>query len=188
MATPPGTPGEIPVVRLVGPPGSGKSLMITSLTEAFRARDIRTAVVVHRDRLTDTTPDTGRITVVMFSSGSRVTIERRLRLDEVAGIVRSIDPTVQLILAEGFEGDGVPTVELRPPGTGAYGVATGDLLAVVDSAEASTAFARSGPGETGGLADLIERVVLGRGEPAEDRGLSGRLGRLFRRGRGGDAG
>lgn len=157
------------VVRVVGPPGSGKSLLITSLVEALRSRGYRIATVVRRDRfelpLVDVTAAEHRnagaaITVIALSTGGRITIEHAVEAADLATLVGSIDPAVDLVFAEGFEDAGFPAVELAPPGGPALQTSEDDLLAVVSSAEIAGAFERVGPGETGGLADLIEREIL----------------------------
>jgi molybdopterin-guanine dinucleotide biosynthesis protein MobB len=159
------------VIRIVGPPGSGKSLLITSLVEALRSRGHRIATVVRRERfeiaLADVTAAEhlnagAAITVIALSTGGRVTIERPVPLTDLGSVVASIDPSVDLVFAEGFEDAGYPAVELSPPGGPPLQSSEEDLLAVVSSAELKGAFERVGPGETGGLADLIEREVLGR--------------------------
>lgn len=159
------------VVRVVGPPGSGKSLLITSLVEALRSRGYRLATVVRRERFevafADVTAaehlDAGAaITVIALSSGGRVTIERPVPLIDLGSVVASIDPAVDLVFAEAFEDAGYPAVELSPPGGPPLQSNEDDLLAVVSSAEFQGTFERFGPGETGGLAELIEREVLGR--------------------------
>lgn len=167
-----------PVLRVVGPPGSGKSLLITSLVEALRSRGHRVATLVPRSETT---------TVIVLSHGGRVTLERPMAFDALLGVVASVDPTVQLVLAEGYDAPGVPAVELRPRG-GAALVADTDRFALVESEAFAALFARSGPGETDGLAERIEVELLGvtpPSAPASDDAPAGRLGRFvsrFRRG------
>ncbi|MDA0269880.1 MAG: hypothetical protein O2798_01840 [Chloroflexi bacterium] len=164
-----------PVLRVVGPPGSGKSLLITSLVEALRVRGYRVATAVRRDE---------RVTVVILSHGGRVTLERPLALDALLGVIAGVDPSIHLVLAEGYEDAGLPAVELRPPGAVPM-LAGADLFAVVDSEEFAATFARSGPGETNGLAERVEREVLGllgssAEVPAAEAAATGRLGALGR--------
>ncbi len=158
------------VVRVVGPPGSGKSLLITSLVEALRSRGYRLATVVRRERFEVSLMDVtaaehqaagAAITVIALSTGGRITIERPVQTGDLGALVGSIDPSVDLVLAEGFDDAGYPAIEIAPPGGPPLSVAESDLLAVVTSAEIAGAFARVGPGETGGLTDLIERDILG---------------------------
>lgn len=180
-----------PIVRIVGPPGSGKTMLITSLQEALRSEGVRTASAVSRGP---------GLTAIATSAGARTTLERDIPLGYLATVVSWIDPAVDVIFAEGYEETGAPAVELRPAGGDALGVTEDELLAVVDPAEIAAAFAERGPGYTAGVAERVLRSVLGRepsaGNPADaSKGGSpevppsaarevGRLGRLFRRRRG----
>jgi molybdopterin-guanine dinucleotide biosynthesis protein MobB len=158
------------VLRVVGPPGSGKTLLIVSLVEALRSRNHRVATAVRRESLEASLidPDASRqldagatATVIVLASGGRVTLERAMPLPGLNSIVAALDPTVDLLLAEGFDDPGYPAVELLPPGGGRVQTGADDLLAVVSAAEIAGTFATFGPGETNGLADLVEREVLG---------------------------
>ena len=158
------------VLRVVGPPGAGKTLLIVSLVEALRSRNHRVATAVRRESLEASLidPDASRqldagatATVIVLASGGRVTLERAMPLPGLNSIVAALDPTVDLLLAEGFDDPGYPAVELLPPGGGRVQTGADDLLAVVSAAEIAGTFATFGPGETNGLADLVEREVLG---------------------------
>lgn len=169
----------VPVLRVVGPPGSGKTLLIVSLVEALRSRGFRIATVVRREAIESALLDHdaarqldagAATTVIVLSSGGRITMERAMALPGLREVVASLDPSIDLLLAEGFEDAGYPAVELSPPGGAALVTDSDDLLAVVSSDEIAGAFERFGPGETNGLADLVEREVLG-GEPDVSMGL-----------------
>lgn len=176
-----------PIVRIVGPAGSGKTMLITSLQEALRAEDLRTASVVTRGP---------GLTAISVSNGASTTLERDVPLGYIATVVSWIDPTVDVILAEGYEETGAPAVELRPAGGPALGVPEHELLAVVDPDDIAAAFAQDGPGYTAGVAERILRHVLDReptpdlaspeangtptGTPEVEREVS-RLQRMFRR-------
>jgi len=158
------------VLRVVGPPGSGKTLLIVSLVEELRTRGYRVASAVRRQPIkapkleADASQhlDAGAVaTVVVLASGGRVTLERPLELPALRDVVASIDPQVDLLLAEGFEDGGYPAVELSPPDGLPHSTNAEDLLAVVASQEVLGAFASFGPGETSGLAGLIDKRLLG---------------------------
>jgi molybdopterin-guanine dinucleotide biosynthesis protein MobB len=159
------------VLRVVGPPGSGKTLLIVSLVEALRARDWRVATAVRREAIEASLldPDVSRqldagatATVIALANGGRVTLERVMPLPGLSSIVTSLDPSVDLLLAEGFEDAGFKAVELLAPGDHSIETDEADLLAVVSAEEIAGTFARFGPGETNGLAELVEREILGR--------------------------
>ena len=157
------------VLRVVGPPGSGKTLLIVSLVEELRSRGYRLATVVRRqaieaaqlDHDASRHLDAGAVaTVIVLSNGGRVTLERTMPLPGLSSVIASLDPSVDLLLAEGFDDAGFRVIELSPPGAPALATSNPDLLAVVASHEIAGAFATFGPGETGGLADIVERELL----------------------------
>ena len=153
----------VPVLRIVGPPGSGKTLLIVSLTEALRSRGHRVASAA---------PRRDGATVLVLSNGGRATIERDLRPTEIASIVPMIDPSVQIILAEGYDApeddpDAAPFPAIEITSAGASGHDP-RALATVATEDIEATFARLGPGETNGLVDLVETRVLGLPERAPD--------------------
>ena len=157
------------VLRIVGPPGSGKTLLIVSLVEALRSRNYRVATAVKREAIESSLldPDVSRqldagaiATVIALSNGGRVTLERVMPLPGLASVVASIDPSVDLLLAEGFDDPGYPAIELVAPGDHSIETSEEDLLAIVASDEILGAFETFGPGETNGVAELVERQIL----------------------------
>ncbi len=157
------------VLRVVGPSGSGKTLLIISLVEALRTRDWRVATVVRREALETVIFDSevsqqlnagAASTVIMLANGGRVTLERIMPLPSLSAVIASLDPGIDLLLAEGFEDSGYPAIELLTPTNQSTNTADTDLLAVVSAEEFAGTFSTFGPGETKGLADLIERKIL----------------------------
>jgi molybdopterin-guanine dinucleotide biosynthesis protein MobB len=157
------------VLRIVGPPGSGKTILIVSLVEALRSRNYRIATAVKREAIESSLldPDVSRqldagaiATVIVLSNGGRVTLERVMPLPGLASVVASMDPSVDLLLAEGFDDPGYPAIELLAPGDTTITTSDADLLAIVASNEILGAFETFGPGETNGLAELVEREIL----------------------------
>ncbi len=145
----------VPVLRIVGAPGSGKTLLIVSLGEALRSRGHRVATVA---------PRRGDATVAVLSNGGRVTlppgVEGAPSLARLQSVIPSIDPSVGIILAEDFdapEDAAYPAIALAPRGE----APRTDVFATVASEDIESTFARLGPGETSGLVDLVERAVLG---------------------------
>ncbi|MCK9485257.1 MAG: hypothetical protein M0R73_00925 [Dehalococcoidia bacterium] len=141
------------LLRVVGPAGAGKSLLITSLTESLRSRGYRTASAVQRGEAT---------TVITLSTGSRSTLDRAVPASYLGTVVSWVDPSVQLVFAEGYDdAPGIRAIEVRPAGAEPYGVDGEDLFAVVATEDLSTAFAEGGPGQALPLADRVQREVLG---------------------------
>ena len=172
-----GIPVLPPVLRVIGAPGSGKTLLIVSLAEALRSRGQRVATV---------SPRRGGATVVVLSNSGRVTLAGDQPLARLQTMIPSIDPSVTIILAEDYN----TPMDAAFPAI-ALGAAREDVLATVTSEDIEATFARLGPGETNGLVDLVETRVLGLPPrevaapepealeaPPKHRGL---LGRLFGR-------
>lgn len=172
------------LVRIAGAPGSGKSLLITALTEAFRARGIRIASAERR-------PD--GVTAFVLSNGGRATLEGEQPLDRLPTVLRSLDPSARLLLAEGYPAgtDGIlaPTVEVLMWGVGPTAPAAA-LVTTVDGAALLREFQRTGPKDAG-LAAQVASAIQARvfGEiPASHAakaptGIAERISRLFRRAR-----
>lgn len=157
------------VLRVVGPPGSGKTLLIISLVEALRARDWRVGTVVRREAIETAIFDSevsrqldagAASTVIILANGGRVTLERIMPLPSLSAVIASLDPGIDLLLAEGFEDSGYPAIELLTSEDQPTTITDPDLLAVVSAQEFAGTFATFGPGETNGLADMIEREIL----------------------------
>jgi molybdopterin-guanine dinucleotide biosynthesis protein len=174
------------LIRVVGPPGSGKSLLITSLADALRARECRSASAVERE---------GGATVITISNGSRAVLEQPVAGERLAAVVASIDPGVHLVFAEGYAVEGAPVIEIRPVDASGHEREPSPFATITSEALAS-GFAAAGPGgdqAVAALADRIVRELLGRTAPdpaARDEAPAGaasllsrirRLGRFGRR-------
>ena len=163
------------VLRVVGPPGAGKTLLITVLTQALRSRAHRVGRV-EVTRLTDAT-------VITLSNESRVTVAGDIGLDQARDIARTADPSLDLLLAEGYDAPGVPAVAVVRRGMPypESGPPSFDIIATVESEALAASFARSGPGAHDrlitALVQRIERDLLGVAVPFE--GWRTRLGRWF---------
>ena len=160
--TEPPAPAGLPVLRIVGPPASGKTLLITTLVEALRRRGHRVASAAPRPGRT------GGATVITLASGGRVTVERALPLAKLRALVAQLDPRADLLLAEGCDEAGAPAVALSADGAPGRVPPDPELLAIVAAGALADDFARFGPGETRGLAELVERELLG-GAPSNAR-------------------
>ncbi|MGE3857154.1 MAG: hypothetical protein AB7G21_09385 [Dehalococcoidia bacterium] len=171
------SPRPVPVLRVIGPPGSGKTLLIVSLAEALRSRGQRVVIAA---------PRRDGVTVLTLSNAGRVTLEGTMPLARLQTVAPSIDPSATIILAENFdapEDAAFPAVALAPRSA----APRADAIANVATEDIEATFARVGPGETNGLVDLVETRVLGlpqRAPEAADRAPEARRGwlrRLLRR-------
>ncbi len=158
-----------PVVRVVGPPGSGKSLLIATLVEALRAHGRRTATVELRE---------GGRAVVTLASGGRAAPERPLAAADLGAFVAGLDPSADLVLAEGYDEPGTPAIEITAEGEPPL-AAPADRLAAVTREQVAASFEADGLAAGRDLAALIDERLLGGGETS--RGLLGRLRSLGRR-------
>ncbi|MQC25337.1 MAG: hypothetical protein DWG77_00050 [Chloroflexi bacterium] len=179
------------VIRVVGPPGSGKSLFITSLQQALRTLGVRSAAVVP---IGDPASGTAAISVAI-STGSRSTIDREVPLGYLTTVVGWIDPGVEVVLAEDYVEPGAPALEVRPADAAPFDIADAERFAVINPEEIAERFAADGPGYTAGVAERIVRELLGRepaplldaeptDEPSHGETSGNPLGRFLRRFRG----
>lgn len=162
---PPAVP--LAVVRVVGPPGSGKTLLITALVEALRSRGHLVATSAARGPAGGA--GEGGATVITMSNGGRVTVGRALDLEALRALVPTLDPRAAVLLAEAVEEAGAPAIEIVPPGEKPSSLRA-DLIAIV-SLTPSRDIATFGPEQAPGLADLI--AVRLREQRTTSRGSSG---------------
>lgn len=148
-----GMPAHAHLLRIVGPSGAGKSLFATSMQEALRHNEVRSAWVVRSGP---------GITTIAVSAGGRSTLERDVQLSFLPQVISWIDPAVEIILAEGYDEPGAPAVEIRPPGALPHDIPEDERYAVVEASALAEQFAQRGPGYTAGVAELIVREWLGR--------------------------
>ena len=153
------------LLRVVGPPGSGKSLLIVALTSALRQRGYRVGSVESRTGL-----DGSTATVLTTGSGARVTLPGAIEPGELASRAAVLDPALDLLLAEGCRSsadDHVPAVEIIEDGSPPLTPST-HLLAMLSRDQLARAFAASGPTDDLGLATIIEeRLLTRRADPPE---------------------
>jgi len=147
---------------VIGPAGSGKSLLIVALTSALRQRGYRVGSVEARTGLDGTTA-----TVLATGSGARVTLPGAIELGELPSKAAILDPALDLLLAEGYrasEEQPIPVIEIVEEGA-APPTPTPDSLAVLTRAQLAHAFAARGPADDLGLAAVIEeRLLSGRAD------------------------
>lgn len=144
VPTTPAPAAPLSIVRVVGPHGSGKTLLITALVEALRGRGYLVAT---------SAPRGDAATVVTMSNGGRVTVERAMNLEALRTLVPNLDPRAAILLAEDVTESGAPAVEIVPPNSKPTSPRA-DLLAIV-SLTPSRDVATFGPEQAPGLADLI---------------------------------
>ncbi|MSP22429.1 MAG: hypothetical protein EXR66_05370 [Dehalococcoidia bacterium] len=148
------------LLRVVGAPGSGKSLLIVALTNALRQRGFRAGSVEARTGL-----DGATATVLTTGSGARISLPGAIDVRELASRAAALDPALDVLLAEGYEspgGEAAAAVEIIEEGAAPVTPST-ELVAAVTSDQLARAFAASGPADDIGLAAVIEeRLLAGR--------------------------
>ncbi len=148
-------------MSIVGAPGSGKTLLIVALAEELRRRGHRVGSAEMR----------GAVLVITLPSGGRVTAQAPNGAGEILQLVQRLDPQLSLLLLERPAPDGsidahtatttgIPTIALVSHEHGPF-TPRGDLLAEVSIGRITGAFAAAGPGNTLGLATLVEQRLLG---------------------------
>jgi len=159
-------PADAALVRIVGPPGSGKTLLIVALAEELRRRGHRVGSAEARSDAN------GGALVIALPSGGRVTAAAPAPDAAASGallrLARRLDPQLTLLLLEeSSEADegavapvGTPTIELVPAG-GTPHTPSEQLLAAISTERIAGAFSVVGPGDTLGLAALVEQRLLG---------------------------
>ena len=158
----PEPPSRLKLLRVVGPPGAGKSYLITLLIEELRPLGHFVAT---------SAPRSEGVTVITTSSGARITVEKLMSSDELTRLTGSIDPRATLLLAESLDAPGHPAIEVVPADEHSINTEPSDLLATVRTSELA-------PGALAPLATLIPQRLLGAAPPdTQPRGL---LSRLFR--------
>lgn len=163
------SPPKPVLLRVVGPPGSGKSLLIVALTNALRSRGFRAGSVEARTGL-----DGATATILTTGSGARVTLPGTLEGEALTERAAALDPGLDVLLAEGQPAtdERVPAIEIveggSPPVT-----TSPERLAIVGRERLARAFAASGPADDLGLAALIEeRLLAGRRDAAGRQALA----------------
>lgn len=176
-----------PVVAIVGWKKSGKTTLTVRLVAELVARGLAVATVKHAHhafQIDDGETDSARhrragARQVAVVSSERVALIKELGSDpepDLATVLQMLDPC-DVIIAEGYKSAPIPKIEARR--TQSFGrdfLATTDANIIAIAADHET----DGAGrpvysldDVGGLADLIEREIIGRhtiGRPAATEG------------------
>lgn len=109
----------VPIVSFIGYSDSGKTTFIENLIPALKARGLRVGVIKHDVHGFDADregKDTWRFTrsgadaaAIVSPGAACVFLNMELELDDI----RRMIPGVDIIIAEGFKGSGVPKLEVH---------------------------------------------------------------------------
>jgi len=160
----------VPILAVVGKSGSGKTVVMEKLIAEFKSRGYRVAAIKHAHETVELDApgkDTWRFSqagcdAAVVSSPSRITIFKNLNrepsLEEAALL---LGDGYDIILAEGFKTSRVAKIEVCRPGhTGELLCSESDLHAVISDEKLLIKIPCFGRGDTGAIADFIEREIL----------------------------
>ena len=115
---------DIPIIAFSAWSGTGKTTIIEQLVPELKARGLRVAVIkhdAHEFEIDKEGKDSWRfskagadVTVISSSTSTALIEQRSLELSEVLSRIRDVD----LILAEGYNQEGLPTIGISRKATG----------------------------------------------------------------------
>jgi hypothetical protein len=159
-----------PLLRIVGPQIPARSLLVVLLVEALRGRGYRIAIT---EQLNDGRPS------VTLPNGSRVTPALGTSTDGLAAFVESLDPYLNLILAEGYEEPDTPAIKIIE--NGSYGNGSEkEPFASIEAADLTSDIEVHGTQAVEQIAVLIDKWLRKEGATPNGVNSSGLLGRLRR--------
>ncbi|MEZ5818207.1 MAG: molybdopterin-guanine dinucleotide biosynthesis protein B [Hyphomicrobiaceae bacterium] len=174
--------GGTPVIAIVGWKNSGKTTLVVRLVAELSSRGHRIATVKHAHhafQIDDGETDSARHRRAGARQVAVVSAERVAMIKELGGepepcladIAAMLDPC-DLIVVEGYKAASVPKIEarrLQPAAQAPLALTDPHVIAVAADHDADAAgrplYALD---DIGGLADLIEREIMGVGRPADD--------------------
>ncbi|MBI2165044.1 MAG: molybdopterin-guanine dinucleotide biosynthesis protein B [Chloroflexi bacterium] len=154
-------------LAIVGPSGSGKTRVAVALVERLRARGHRVAAVKHSPhghQVDRPASDSSRLfaagadKVIVSSPGQSTAIERTQGDASLEEVVATLDPSYDLVIAEGFKGSTVPKVLVV--GGEVLSPAPGNVIAVVGAGETGAQVPCYSFEELDRLADQVEKDLL----------------------------
>lgn len=164
----------VPVVRITGRSGAGKTHVVASLVTELKRRGYRVATVKHSAHGFDVDTE-GKDSwqhakagsdAVVISSPSRIALIRKADHDlSISELSRFIGLDFDIVIAEGFKGDKGPMIEVHRKEQGGELISSPEgLMAIVTDEQLDTSVPQFPPDDARGLADLIEEVFLSRAE------------------------
>ena len=157
-----------PLLNIIGPQIPARSLLVVLLVESLRGRGHRIAIA---EQLNDGRPS------VTLPNGSRVTPALGTVTDGLVAFVESIDPYLNLILAEGYEERDTPAIRIIEDGS--YGNGSDkEPLASIDATHLTSDIEGHGTQAIEQIAILIDEWLRRDGATSDGDTSSGLLGWL----------
>lgn len=158
-----------PVVSVVGWSGSGKTTFLLELIRELKSRGYRVGTIKHHHSDVEVDKpgkDTwhharaGADTVALAGATGFVLFKKHTAggmLDEIARLM----PDMDIIITEGFKSENKPKIEVRRREINPHPAALAEeLIAIVDENGAVEEVPCFGPGDSRGVADLLEKMFL----------------------------
>jgi molybdopterin-guanine dinucleotide biosynthesis protein B len=160
----------IPALAIVGKSGSGKTGIIEKLITEFKSRGYRVAAVKNAHQTVEMDvegKDTWRFTragsdASVISSPSRLTVFRNANQETtVEEALMALGEGYDIVILEGFKRGRLPKIEVHRSGLGKDLVCTPEeLIAVITDEELSRGLPEFKFGDTGDIADFIEKEII----------------------------
>ena len=160
----------IPIVRIVGQSGSGKTAVIEKLVAELKTRGYKVATIKHSDRGFDIDQpgkDSWRHAqagsdAVIISSPDKVTITRKVDNDlSPIELSRFIGLDFDIIITEGFKNDRGPKIEVYRKEVSSDLISDPEeLMAIATDESLDSKVPQYALEDTKGLTDLIEKTLL----------------------------
>lgn len=160
----------VPIIRIVGNSGSGKTTVIEKLVAELKSRQYRVATIKHSDRgfeIDQPGKDSWRYAqagsdAVIISSPQKVTVTRTVESDlSPAELSRFIGLDFDIIITEGYKNDTGPKIEVFRKETSSSLICnTDDLLAVATNEKLPIKIPQYSLEDAKGLVNLLEETLI----------------------------
>ena len=153
-----------PVISIVGKSNSGKTTLLVKLIGELKQRGYKLAVIKHsasgfaldqQGKDSWRFAEAGSDTVVLSSEGRiglTKSVDHEPTLEEVLSLIGG---GVDLVLTEGFSGEGAPKIEVHRKELGGLRCNPEEIFALVTDETLDIAVPQYSPNDIGALADLI---------------------------------
>lgn len=160
---------RVPVVRVIGKKGSGKTKLIAGITSELVHRGYRVSVIkhtMHRSSFDEPGKDTWRFSkagarlAALCGPNEIVIVKRTKNEPSLEEVVSQIEGDADIILVEGFKNAKGPRIEIRRKGERVSDVK--DLTAVVGNPNRKEGVPQFGFRDNTDLVNLLEATYLAR--------------------------